>query len=255
MQTLPDYHLDPLFRAALEEEAEALASTAVSESQMLERVGRALARRRTRRQLATLLLAAALTTLAAAAFALGGNRPTPPVTPERSPEASATPEGSLPALRLPGTSRRAGGYLAGEYGWTGALGSFNGMHSVIENPSSPWGFRQTQLTFAVEDDCFAYGTDSEPEPVTVAGLDGLYVEPYEDPAVQFAPNPQGAATTGAYGLGIGDRTLCLYLTWDAATTPDELNAAREVLESIRGQPFGEDGIRIIFTLPAGWDTG
>ena len=47
MQTLPDYHLDALFRAALEEQADALASTAASESQMLERVGRVLARRRT----------------------------------------------------------------------------------------------------------------------------------------------------------------------------------------------------------------
>ncbi|MBA2374494.1 MAG: hypothetical protein H0V74_09905, partial [Chloroflexi bacterium] len=64
----------------------------------------------------------------------------------------------------------------------------------------------------------------------------------------------GGETTAAYALPIGDRTLCAYLTWDAATTPDELNAAREVLESIRGQPFGQDGIRINFTLPAGWDT-
>ena len=95
MQNLPDYHLDALFRAALEEEAEALASTASSESQMLERVGRALARRRTRRQLATLLLAAAVTTLTAAAIALGGSRPTPPINPERSPEASSTPEPSV----------------------------------------------------------------------------------------------------------------------------------------------------------------
>ncbi len=255
MRTLPDYQLDALFRAALEEDAEALASTAASESQMLERVGRVLARRRTRRQLATLLLAAALLTLTAAAIALGGNRLTPPVTPERSPEASATPEASLPALRLPGTSRRAGGYLAGEYGWTGALGSFTGMHSVIQNSGSPDEFRQTQLTFAVEDDCFAYGTDAEPEPVTVAGLDGLYVEPYEDPDVLFYFPPRGGETTGAYALAIGDRTLCAYLTWDSATTQDELEAARQVVESLRGQPFGPNGIRINFTLPAGWDTG
>jgi hypothetical protein len=90
-------------------------------------------------------------------------------------------------------------------------------------------------------------------PVTVAGLDGLYVEPYEDPDVLF--NRRGAETTGAYALAIGDRTLCVYLSWDPDTTQDELKAARQVVESIRGQPFGSDGIRINFTLPARWDTG
>ena len=39
------------------------------------------------------------------------------------------------------------------------------------------------------------------------------------------------------------------------TTPAELSAARDAVGSIRGQPFGEDGIRINFTLPAGWDVG
>jgi hypothetical protein len=92
MQTLPDYHLDALFRAGLDEEAETLASTAASRSQMLERVGRVLARQRTRRQHMTLLLAAALTTLTAATIVLGGSRISPPVTPEPSSESSATEE-------------------------------------------------------------------------------------------------------------------------------------------------------------------
>ena len=249
MQTLPDYHLDALFRAAMEDEAEVLASTAVGESQMLERVGQLLARRRKRRQLVTLMLAAALTTLTAAAIALGGNRLTPPVTPEQSPEASAGPAATLPPLTLPGSRSNA----AGEYGWTGALGSFSGMHTVIEDSSSPDQFRQIQLTFAVEDGCFANRTDVDP--VTVAGFDGLYVEPYEDPAVLFMPREGAETTTGAYALAVGDRTLCLYLTWDPGSTQDELEAARQVLESLRAQPFGPDGIRINFTLPRGWDTG
>ena len=58
----------------------------------------------------------------------------------------------------------------------------------------------------------------------------------------------------AYALAIGDRTLCVYLTWDPDTTQDELESARQVVESLRGQPFGDNGIRII-TLPEGWDTG
>ena len=253
MQTLPDYHIDAMFRAAMGEEAEILASTAASESQMLERVARLLSRRRTGK-LTILMLAAALTTLTAGAIALGGGRETPPVTPEPSPEASATPAASLPALGLPGSSRRAGGYVAGEFGWTGALGSIDGMHSVTEDPGSPGTFRQIQLIFAVEHDCFTYSKDPEPTPVTISGFEGLYVEPYEDPAVLFT-SPRGAATTGAYALAIGDRTLCVYLSWDPETTQDELEAARQVMETFRAQPFGPDGIRITFTLPDGWDTG
>lgn len=185
----------------------------------------------------------------AASYAFGpdpnfGSGPSPSLaeqTPAPTPTASM-----LPNLGMPGTR---GPFPAGEFGWTGELGSKTGMHSVIENES-----RQTQLIFAVGNDCFRAAPGAKPTAATVAGLDGLYLEPYDDPSVLFIVPPGGGETTAAYALPIGDRTLCAYLTWDAATTPDELNAAREVLESIRGQPFGQDGIRINFTLPAGWDT-
>lgn len=171
----------------------------------------------------------------------------------RSPIPSGTDSPSAPqlgALALPGMNPNE---PAGEYGWTGASGSIAGMHKVVGDGEI---YRQTQLTFAIADDCFAYGTESEPEPVAVGGLDGLYVEPYADPDVLFFHRGnRGAETTGAYALAIGDRTMCVYLTWDPDTTPDELDAARQVVESIRGQPFGDDGIRINFTLPEGWDTG
>jgi len=145
---------------------------------------------------------------------------------------------------------------AGVYGWSGRLGNpassfVSGMHHVVEGAVAG-EFQQTALVFAVENDCFSAGGD--PVSVTVAGIDGLYVEPYEDSSVTFG-GPRFGQTTGAYALPIGDRTLCVYLTWDAATTPDELESARQVVESIRGQPFGEDGIRINFRLPKGWDTG
>jgi hypothetical protein len=125
------------------------------------------------------------------------------------------------------------------------------MHSVVVVGDS---YRMTQMIFAVEDDCFVSGKGPEPVPVTVAGLDGRYVEPFDGPGVLFMPAREDGQTTGAYALPIGDRTLCVYLTWDASTTMDELDAARQVVESIRGQAYGR-GIRIIFTLPAGWDTG
>ncbi len=177
----------------------------------------------------------------------------PNVGPPPAPSLTdtAAPEASLAALGLPGARTAP----AGQYGWTGSLGASTGLHSVIGNPGSPDAFRQTQLTFAVADDCFAYGTDVVPQPVTVAGLEGTYVEPYEDPAVMFMPPPRGSAATGAYALAVGDRTLCVYLTWDLDTAQAELEAARQVVESLRAQPFGPDGVRINFTLPDGWDTG
>lgn len=151
----------------------------------------------------------------------------------------------LPRLRMPATTASR----AGEYGTTLAPTTRSwsaGMHNVE-------GFGETQITFAAKDDCFANGEASEPVPITIAGFDGLYVEPYEDPSVQFGRANDGS-TTRAYALPIDDRTLCVYLTWDPTTTPDELDAARSVVESIRAQ-IHYDGIRINFTLPGGWDTG
>ena len=176
----------------------------------------------------------------------------PPLPEESVASASAepVPSGSmLPGRTLPGMNPNQ---PAGEYGWTGDLGSRGGMHKVVETES---GFRETQLVFAVEEDCFALATDAEPVSVTVAGFEGQYLEPYPSgPSVTFHGSDV-TVTTGAFALAVGDRTLCVYLTWDPDTTQDELSAARDVVESIRGHPIREDGIRINFTLPAGWDTG
>jgi hypothetical protein len=162
-------------------------------------------------------------------------------TPIESPSAA-----QLQALDMPGARSSP----AGEYGWTGVPGSRTGMHNV----DGVDVYRMTQMVFAVENDCFASGEGPEPVSVTVAGLDGWYVEPYDGPGVLFMPEREDGQTTEAYALPIDGRTLCVYLTWDASTTPDELDAARQVVESIRGQAYGS-GIRIVFTLPRGWDTG
>jgi len=161
-----------------------------------------------------------------------------------TPVPTAEPSTSmLPDLGLPGMAPGAPG---GAYGWTGSLGSGGGLHRVR-------GDRITSLFFAVENDCFS-GAGAEPTAIRVAGLDGLYVEPYDSRDVVFGPMA-GAKTTRAYALPIGDRTLCVYATWNAATTQDDVQALNEVVESIRGMPFGDNGIRINFILGGGWDTG
>ena len=66
-------------------------------------------------------------------------------------------------------------------------------------------------------------------------------------------NPGDEITRG-HALSVGERTLCVFLTWHPSTTDGELATAAEILESIRAEPIGER-VRITFTLPEGWDTG
>lgn len=141
--------------------------------------------------------------------------------------------------RLPGTTYSA----AGQYWWTGSRDTGAWMHNA-----------QTQLYFTVRDDCFAEAPGSSPSAVTVAGVDGRYLEPYLGGA-PWLDSRHGEATAGAYSLSIGDRTLCVYIWWDAATTPSKRQALRDIVESIQARPYGEAGVQVVFTLPEGWDTG
>ena len=167
-------------------------------------------------------------------------------TPAPSDVAAGPSQSMLPELRMP-----TYGALAvkepRDYGWTGTPGSSADMHNVHLG---------TEIVFGVEGepgDCFARGEGPEPTPTTLGGFDGLYVEPYgDDPVARF--EPRGEVTTGAYALAIGDRTLCVYLSWGASTTSSERAAALDVIANLRAQPFGDDGVRIVFTT-LGWDNG
>lgn len=160
-----------------------------------------------------------------------------PTTPSAEPSASM-----LPDLPLPGF----GPAPPGQYGWTSSDLGRDGLHHVLRDGS------EISLMFSTFD-CFPAPGNEDPVSVTIAGLNGLYLEPYEPPVTFGGPN--GGETTGAYALPIGDQTLCVYLTWDPTTPPDQLEAGRKVVESIRGQSIGDYTIRITFTLPGGWDTG
>jgi hypothetical protein len=154
----------------------------------------------------------------------------------------------LPRLGMPGTVAAA----AGDYGFERGPGSSVWMHNV-------GGFGEVQMLFALEDDCFASGENPEPTPVTVAGFDGLQVEPYVDESLSLFDHPStpedDVEAISAYQLAIDGRTLCVYLGWSAATPPEQLDSARQVLETIRGQSLERGAFRINFTLPQGWDTG
>ena len=82
---------------------------------------------------------------------------------------------------------------------------------------------------------------------------GGSIEPYMPP-VTFG-SLHGDEITRAYELAVGDRTLCLWLTWHATTTDEELDEAMRILDHLRVEPIGDSRIRIQFTLGAGWDTG
>jgi hypothetical protein len=180
--------------------------------------------------------------------------PSLPASPTPTSEAEVSPrttsEATLPRLRLPRTTASS----AGEYGWEGGPGSrpyAAGMHLVIEEAGR---FREaTALMFAIGPDCLEAREDQQAVPVRVAGLDGWSIEPYE-PVATFG-REVGDETTRAYALAVGDRTLCVFITWHATTTDDEREAAVRIPDTLRAEPIGEDRIRIVFTLENGWDTG
>jgi len=179
--------------------------------------------------------------------------PTPPSETE-SPTAAESPTSSiLPVRGLPGGGP---GARAGDYGWRGHPGgSIGWLHHVIGEGET---LRQTQIVFAVKDDCFATGEGLAPRALKIAGYDALQVEPYPEQYLEgIYLNHTMAADIpiSAYALSIDGFTLCVYTAWERNSTPADLDALRQVLESIRGQAVGEDSLRILFTLDAGWDTG
>ena len=45
------------------------------------------------------------------------------------------------------------------------------------------------------------------------------------------------------------------MTWHPTTAQADLDATRQVIESIQAQEIKEGTVRITFTLDGGWDTG
>jgi hypothetical protein len=132
------------------------------------------------------------------------------------------------------------------------------MHWVVEDPSSPLragptGYREAAaIFFAVGPTCLAASEDQRAVAVAFAGMDGVSVEPYQPP-ITF--NNTGDEITRGHALSVGERTLCVFLTWHPSTTAGELATAAEILESIRAEPVVGERVYITFTLPEGWDTG
>ena len=124
------------------------------------------------------------------------------------------------------------------------------MHKYLRDGSR----EVADLTFSVL--CDPTEWDEPTQQVNVAGFDGVYAEPYE-PAVTFT-GPEGDETTRAYALAVGERTLCVYLTWHATTTAEERAALLQIVETIRAEHIQNgrrDSVRVIFTLDEGWDVG
>jgi hypothetical protein len=196
------------------------------------------------------LAAAALVVVAIVGFSLA-SRPGLPVvgvTPSSSPAPAHEPleSPSLPALRLPGTFASP----AGDYGFDSSLRPSAGMHKFTRDASR----EVADLTFSVL--CDAREWDEPTQQVNVAGFDAVYAEPYEPP-VTFT-GPDGDETTRAYALSVGDRTLCVYLTWHETTTDAERDALLQIVETIRAEHIKngrQDFVRAIFTLDEGWDVG
>lgn len=196
------------------------------------------------------LLRAPSTTQITGASPSANVSPSTSASPSPPAEVTPIPYASLPVRPLPGTRYSP----AGEYGWEGGPGPESwgaGMHKVIEDGQEVR--ESTALLFKVGADCLAMREGQPSQPVRVGGFEGVSVEPYEPP-VTFG-GPDGDEITRAHALAVGDRTLCVFLTWHSDTTADELEAAAQALDTLRAVPIGNDRIRITFTLDEGWDIG
>lgn len=125
-----------------------------------------------------------------------------------------------------------------------------GMHKPVDDGITSY---ETSLTFAIGPNCLSADKSQDAHPVRIAGLDGVAIEPYE-PSVTFGSPTEGDVTR-AHAFAVADRTLCVFVTWQASTPEDEREAALAVLETILAEPIGDDRIRVRFMLDAGWDTG
>ena len=161
-------------------------------------------------------------------------------------EPDPTPDESLPALPLPGARYN----LGVQFGWEGAPRERAEMHRVLDDGNGPR--ESTILVFAVDDDCLGANREHEAR-VRVSDFDGVSVENYQPP-VTFN-DPLGDEITRAYEIAVGRSNLCVYLTWHATTTDEELGSALRTIDALRAQPASIDWIRIVFTLDEGWDTG
>ena len=168
--------------------------------------------------------------------------PTAPPTAIPSPTASA----SLPTLQMPGF----GPSRAGWYGWTALVpGQHVATHYVVE----PEGREATEIGFTVGPDCLVTTGNPEPRRVEIGDLEGVSIEPYE-PGYLVGPGAEDEITR-AYELEVGNTTLCVFLTWHPTSSEEEIARAEAAVQSLRAEPTGFRGVRIMFRLSHGWDTG
>lgn len=138
----------------------------------------------------------------------------------------------------------------GTYGWAGSSGNSNGMHWVVEDGAST--HQAAAMTFSAGPGCVPAIPTEGATHVTVAGLEGVVVDPFPV-AVTFGSVTN--ATTRAYALAVGVRTLCIYVTFNERTTATERARTLAILDTIRAVPRGQSAIYITFELRDIWDTG
>jgi len=196
-------------------------------------------RRREQSARPALLLVAALLTILmiSAAIAIGSGLvglPRLDESPTPSPSATASEQSELaPTLLAPAS--RGGSYPAGQYWWH--MRSSLWMH----NPTSDSG--GVGLTISTS-------ATSEREPgataTAVAGHDGTY---------RLGPTDADGVRTEVWTADIEGTQVVITLVAERVVTEAELAEAHAIVDSIHAEPWDNRvGFRLIFTLPAGWDS-
>ncbi len=188
---------------------------------------------------ALLLVAALLAILMiSAAIAIGSGLvelPRLDESPTPSPSAAASEQSELAPTLLAPASHRRSSYPAGQYWWH--MRSAVGMHKPT---SDSGGVGLTISTSAT----------SEHEPgataTAVAGHDGTY---------RLGPTDADGVRTEVWTADMEGTQLVITLVAERVVTEAELAEAHAIVDSIHAEPWDNPvGFRLIFTLPAGWDS-
>jgi len=190
--------------------------------------------------------AAAVTVLIVPLIALAIAKIGPPLdasSPTHSASTRASPTQAPPtftratARRWPATGLNFGAeYRRGMYFWEGQTGW---MHNGYQDVGPGEG---VAITFSIAADGYLTG----PTAVTVAGHEGTYRE-------MLLP---GGVRRQVWLVAIDKRNVMIVLELQPYSTADEVAEAHAIIGSLQYEPSDSVvGFNLLFTLPAGWDSG
>lgn len=140
---------------------------------------------------------------------------------------------SAPSLLRPETTTRSS-YPPGDYWWDPAMGVW------VHNPTVTGVGVELSISSA------AGATEPKSVPAVIAGFEGTHRQ---------LPGDANGVRTEVWVVDIEGTKITISVSAQPDVTEAELAEAHTIVESIRTEPWEtQAGFRMIFTLPAGWDS-